>query len=634
MDKKPLIWMLCVFLLIIPMVQGITPYNYNGGYSSTITTGSPSFSGLSVSCDAYDQEEHIGYTNTDDMPDLNYIKNLSIKRYVLGTAHGQAGYPTGYTHLYLGDQTIRYLTYTTPGDSDWHNFYDYQNGVPIEVYVRANESAGENKFDVYYNFSVNRQSQITATSSVLKANGRCKAETDDRYIIASTFYYITITEWEDLIYATDSFTSNNIDNFSVYVSNSTWNKNWVANGTTTRSNLTSGVYNFTITHTNYNNVTYENYNITLNNSLNAFMSGLSYSVLNLSIYDEEDETLITGVNITISQTSDSYSQSNDTDNGTFYDDSENLLPDFYHFQLTDDSNVWDDNNYYADLQAIAQGINNINLYMLNSSLTSESCWNIYDETQNPINAYIKLLRHYPSDNSYKTVSMAQTDGSGEARINVITGTVTYKYQIYTDLDSPPVYTSPPQYLQATSCYTHYITTGMNIGEDWFSTAYISYSWYYNNETNTTVFSWSDPDNLLTQVCIDTDKIGAHTTNIDYSCTISASGQIYHPIPQVEGTYMTTATAIINDSSTTVYIDAFSKEINFNTAQILGRSGMLLVLLLLIVMTFAGMWAGGVGIMFLSLGLLLVKATGLLLIPLPIVMAIIIFGIIIMLVNKK
>ena len=98
--------------------------------------------------------------------------------------------------------------------------------------------------------------------------------------------------------------------------------------------------------------------------------------------------------------------------------------------------------------------------------------------------------------------------------------------------------------------------------------------------------------------------------------------------------MTTATAIINDSSTTVYIDAFSKEINFNTAQILGRSGMLLVLLLLIVMTFAGMWAGGVGIMFLSLGLLLVKATGLLLIPLPIVMAIIIFGIIIMLVNKK
>jgi len=271
--------------------------------------------------------------------------------------------------------------------------------------------------------------------------------------------------------------------------------------------------------------------------------------------------------------------------------------------------------------------------MLPDADISNICFQLTNTVGGIYDGYVKLLRHYPETNEYKVVQVGESDGLGEIYFNAIADTQIYKYQIYETLNSSPLYSSPAQYLQATACYIHRISDSESPTEGWYDLGYISYNFYYNNATNTTVFSWSDDDNLVTRACMKTYKLGIYNQQINYTCSSSATGSIYHAIPQTNGQYISEGYITPESDGEEYFIGSFEKIINVNIASKIGLSGLFLSMFILLTLIFAGGYGGGVAIVFLSVGLLLLSTMKIILIPLTWVMGIISVGMIIMFLIK-
>ncbi len=78
---------------------------------------------------------------------------------------------------------------------------------------------------------------------------------------------------------------------------------------------------------------------------------------------------------------------------------------------------------------------NISLYNLNMSISYATRYQVYQGANLPVsNAYIQILRYYPSTNQLLLVSMAKTDQNGIAESYAIPNDINYRYVI---LDSTP-----------------------------------------------------------------------------------------------------------------------------------------------------------------------------------------------------
>ena len=147
------------------------------------------------------------------------------------------------------------------------------------------------------------------------------------------------------------------------------------------------------------------------------------TIMNISVYDEQTDTLLTWRNVTI--------QIQGLGNNVTYITStgnkiiQGVTPGEYEFIYFADD--YFKRSYYVTLTLA--GSNLINLYLLNDSEGTRVYHTLYDKDSNKLEGYtVHLLRYYSEGNEYKTVQMAKTNFQGRAQLYVELYDTYYKLQ--------------------------------------------------------------------------------------------------------------------------------------------------------------------------------------------------------------
>lgn len=465
----------------------------------------------------------------------------------------------------------------------------------------------------------------------------------DEYGTPSYRPYITANYTSNFTIAViDGFSENPLYNTTVNISNGDWSIQDYYNNTNTKTyGFDEGVYNITVT-TKSGLTTQTELNYDLATSSNYFqleMASSEYAIFNLTIYDETTEDII-NENLTINAIGTQYSEERTITTGNWYDISENFKAEEYWFSAQGTAGTngsdWDFRTYYINFMDVGTGLNTIYMYLLNDTLTEEICLNVYDNSGSALaDTYIELLRHYPSNNSYKTVQIAKTDNNGYATLIVVPNTVVYKYLIKTSLSASASFTSNPAYLTDSSCYNIYLTTGSPVGVDWFNSQGVDYSYYYSESTASMNYLWDDSSNNVANACLKTYRMGVFKSLIEESCVSSAAGQISHTVDNTtEATYTSYMyVTMADDLSYEIFIGSFSHTIDLQIASTIGTLGLFLVILVIITIGMVGIWNGGVAVMLTGVAILLAQATGIILLNFVWTIGIIAVGGIIIYLNK-
>ena len=440
----------------------------------------------------------------------------------------------------------------------------------------------------------------------------------------------------------DGFSGEAVNNATVNISNGAWSIQDVYTGTNTKTyGFDEGIYNITVTTASgLTTHTESSYDLaTESNYLQIEIASTEYAIFNLTIYDEVTETII-DENITINALGSEYSEEITISSGNWYDTSENFKAEEYWFSAQGTAGTngsdWDFRTYYVDFIDVGTGLNTFYMYLLNDTLTAQICINVFDESGSPMDgAYVELLRHYPANNTYKVVQIAKTDDNGVANLIAVPDTVVYKYLIKTTLDGTAEFTSNPAYLSDDSCYNIHLVTSIPVGVEWFQSGTVSYTYYYDSPTTSMNYIWDDSSNLVAEGCMKTYRKGVFTTLVEESCESASTGQLSHTVDNsTEATYVSNMfVAMSSEPTYQIFVGSFSHNINYETASIIGKLGLFLMVLVIITMGFAGVWNGGVAVLLTGVTILLSQATGIVDMPLVWTVGLIIMGAIVMFLNK-
>jgi hypothetical protein len=203
------------------------------------------------------------------------------------------------------------------------------------------------------------------------------------------------------------------------------------------------------------------------------------------------------------------------------------------------------------------------------------------------NAYVRVQRYYPGDNAYKTVAVGKTDIEGKTVIPLRAYDVFYKFIIIQD----GTIKRETETMQVTSTdITIPLTTEGSLIFNAVSN--IAYYCTYINSTNTIKCTVSDPTGLMQSSILTVTKLGTittttvcnttlYTSDATHLCQLAPTGQT------VNGTYSYSLLAEVSDGSTTATVNLESGYIEFQKQIVYGLQGVLIALLFMIMLIFAG-----------------------------------------------
>jgi len=241
----------------------------------------------------------------------------------------------------------------------------------------------------------------------------------------------------------------------------------------------------------------------------------------LNIYDFETGNLMnTNVDITLIETSYTNTVSSGTINISdisFYDG---------EYQLILESTNYETQILYFEYSN--KEVLNLDAYLIATNATNLGVLNVKAEsTTNPIEGQLVNLLSWDTDSSsYITVGQSKTNSNGDAFFNVLLGNTVYKVNA---VRNGEIETAPEQiiYLSGTVIFLYF---GDNL-EDYptYNTNGITYS-LINQSFNAThdliTFTFTDNFNLVTNVCLDVNRIrNSYRTQLSSNCVTTSSGEI-------------------------------------------------------------------------------------------------------------
>ena len=334
-----------------------------------------------------------------------------------------------------------------------------------------------------------------------------------------------------------------------------------------------------------------------------FTSG-SFGAYNFSLYttnsimfyfrDEESNNLVNNVSIELISTP--FSNNYSTTNGTLYVDL--LSPATYTMRYI--SNGYFERFYYFTL--INRTFTNLTLYLLSNSTGSEVRATVYDENNFEVeNVYIKVLRYDLVTNSYKLVEIAKTNFEGQTNLHLILNDEFYQFMIEYPFGTLNKITSPTYIYETT--LTFQIVAQSEVGERFYKAQDLTYDLSFNNATNNFRLSYTDSDNLISQVCLKIWKVSA-TKKVLYnqSCLTSPSGTILLGVTNSSGTTYN-AQAYAYFSNPAYYLTGLTH--TFEAVAIAGLYGIFLIMILTIIFAVGiGWWSKSLALILTPLPLML------------------------------
>ena len=275
-----------------------------------------------------------------------------------------------------------------------------------------------------------------------------------------------------------------------------------------------GNYNITIDATGYAITT----NTTTINQTGTSTFNFSLYTTNsilFSIFDESTGNLITQL-VKLTLISDSFSYVFNTTDGTKYTDL--LSPQTY--MIFAESEGYPLRSYSFTLTD--RSFNEFNIYMINETGLDEIIATVYSEgyTQTIENAYIKVLKYFAEDNTYRLVETVKTNFEGVAVLNLQKKTQYYKFVIEFPLGEVR-FTSSPTFIVGDTLTFELQPTFPRDYDLYFG---IDYELNYNNLTNNFRFDFNSDENLMYCLRI-FENIRGQEILINQTCSVSQTGTI-------------------------------------------------------------------------------------------------------------
>lgn len=267
-------------------------------------------------------------------------------------------------------------------------------------------------------------------------------------------------------------------------------------------------------------------------------------------------------------------------------------------------------SYFLDNASVSNESQNVYLYLVNGSDAKLTDITVQDYGGQPVtSAFLSFMRYYPGQNVYRTVAMAFTDENGETNVYLVPNDVYYKVQIIRD---HAVYYTTSEFTISCGATASTCERGIIL-----STAYgkyysyadkLAYSCDFVDATNTSRCTVTDTSGLMQSANMKVEKFGIFAASTVCDTTLStSSGTLLCSVGSEAGDYVTTLYADMGDGER-VLLEQTSKTLGGQAPY--GDLGVLLALLIVLTLAFAGLWNPVVAEVFAFLGLLLSVVMGL------------------------
>ncbi len=341
-------------------------------------------------------------------------------------------------------------------------------------------------------------------------------------------------------------------------------------------------YNYTVHVENPDYAINDNNEVTLNLTMSPTQQILylyDTNTIHFTFKDEETDTEITWENVTIALIGSLQSYNYTTSDGNYT--ATLLQPSDYAMRYSAPS--YDERFYYFTLTN--QSYNQLTLYLLNSTSSSNITVNVIDQTTSVVEgALVIAQRYYIAENAYKTVEIAETNFEGKAHMSLVMHDEFYKFTI--EYDDEVVFVSTPTYITETEL-TFQVTIGEELLEDYDEYTLISGRVTYNNATERFTFTFNDADSLATQFCLHITRFSySGSTIVNSSCTTTSSGSITLGFAHLNSTTYEAVGTFIRDSISYA-VDVFS--ITTDETASTGVVGLILQVILTIAFAFMFMY---------------------------------------------
>lgn len=415
-------------------------------------------------------------------------------------------------------------------------------GGDFLAYLSSDFAATPNEFIVTA-ANIYDTSQTFNEFSINISDGRSFSTTNGQIVVsgAGELYNITISENSGAsIPYFANYTLNHNSTADIQLNTTPYTKiNVTGNATVSNfsvngSSTTNGALYLRLFNDTY---TFEAYDITDDNgadyanttatfSASPYLEYYTYvpkysNTINISFYDEETGSLLSGTTVYFEAISDSQAGNYTTSTGVLTESF--LLPDSYTFRY----NALGYEESFYSLTIADRSFNALNLTLLNSTSATEVTLTVYDTLGNTLeDATVKVLKYDVASNAYFVTEILNTNFEGVATANIVLNSEYYKFII--DYDGETRLTTSPTYIYGTSL-TFYIPISTSGMEDLFDQVAISGQINYNYATNLAVFTYSDTENAASQGCLYAYTRSAGTnTLVNSSCVSSSSGSLNLP----------------------------------------------------------------------------------------------------------
>lgn len=391
------------------------------------------------------------------------------------------------------------------------------------------------------------------------------------------------------VYAQDIISGVYLSNYELNVTSlnhTGWAGDYYASTTNQSFELINGTYTVSIDATGYA-LTDAEVNVSVTGDGSYTFQLYPTNFLNLTFFDEDNNAVLSGPNITFEIILDDANATiGTTTNGTYWIDG--LDAGEYEIRYRASEDGYDERSYFFTLTN--RTYNSLSLYLMNNSNTEDITVNLYDEYGNKLEGYtIILLRYYASESGFLTVDQGATNSEGQTVLTAIRNGPYYKFRIANGDGTILKTTASTQIYDTTT--TLYVTLGEGIGESLENLNGVSYSLTWLNASNQFMYTWDNPDATVVSAELLVYTTDAANGDVLYNSTSlsTASGTVYVGVARVNGTtYKAMAYVTFSGDTEATLIDTLMQTFD-DALSVFGRYGLFLTFI--IVLVFAGLGIG-------------------------------------------
>lgn len=258
-------------------------------------------------------------------------------------------------------------------------------------------------------------------------------------------------------------------------------------------------------------------------------------------------------------------------------------------EYTNSSDDYETRYYYFENLEINGITNEIDLFLLNESTSTDVVFTVLDENDDPIKGVlIKILKYDVGTNTSETVNIIQTDSDGNAVGNLILSTQFYRFIL--EYNGEAIFSSDPTKITVPS-KTFRVTLTTDYFDDYTDIKDMMGYITFTNATKIFDFVFSDNTNNVNRACLTIER---NTINgksmVNETCVSSSAGTISLKINEdvLKNSYLATGVVYIDNERYVLAVESVSYNELYKK---FGIEGIMMTFIIVLTLTMIGVSSG-------------------------------------------